>query len=73
MIAVFSAGTWGISFIFLGMAVDNREPTAFFQLSTGLALMVLAWLHFTVSAEFMILSGVLVATWVSFELFRRLR
>jgi len=73
MTAVLSAGTWGIGFVFLGMVVDNREPTAFLQLSTGLALMVLAWLQFRVSPEFMILSGVLVATWVSVELFRRLR
>ena len=73
MTAVLSAGTWGISFVFLGLAVDNRVSTALLQLSTGLALMVLTWLYFTVSPEFIILSGVLVATWVSFELFRRLR
>jgi hypothetical protein len=71
--AILNASTWGIGFIFLAMAVDNREPTAFFQLFTGLALMGMAWLQNTVSPEFVILSGVLVAAWVSMGLFQRLR
>ena len=71
--AVVGAGTWGISFVFLGMAVDSRKPAALLQLSTGLTLMVLAWLQYTVSPEFMILTGVLMAAWVSVGLFQRLR
>ena len=71
--AVLGAGTWGISFVFLGMAVDSRKPAALLQLSTGLTLMALAWLQHKVSPEFMILTGVLMATWVSVGLFKRLR
>ena len=71
--AVLGAGTWGISFVFLGMAVDSRKPAALLQLSTGLTLMVLAWLQYRVSPEFMILTGVLMAAWVSVGLFKRLR
>ena len=71
--AVLGAGTWGISFVFLGMAVDSRKPAALLQLSTGLTLMALAWLQYKVSPEFMILTGVLTATWVSVGLFKRLR
>ena len=71
--AVLGAGTWGISFVFLGMAVDSRKPAALLQLSTGLTLMALAWLQYKVSPEFMILTGVLMATWVSVGLFKRLR
>lgn len=71
--AVLGAGTWAISFVFLGMAVDNRKPVALLQLSTGLSLMVLAWLQYSVSPEFMILTGVLLAAWASVGLFQRLR
>jgi len=71
--AVLSAGAWGISFVFLGMAVDSPRPVALLQLSTGLALMILAWLQNTISPEFIILTGVLMAAWVSVGLFQRLR
>lgn len=71
--AILSASTWGIGFIFLGVAVDNRDPTAFFQLVTGVALLALAWLQNAVSPDFTIVSGVLVAAWVAVSLFKRLR
>ena len=71
--AILSAGTWGISFVFMAVAVDNRGLKAFFALFTGLALMVLAWLQTTVSPEFLILSGVLLTSWVSIGLYRLLR
>jgi len=71
--AVASAGTWGIAFVFMALAVDKRESKAFFELTTGLALMVLAWLQNTVSPEFIILTAVLLASWVSIGLYRLLR
>jgi hypothetical protein len=71
--AILSASTWGVGFVFLGLAVDNREPTALWQLLTGVALLGLAWLQNTVSPDFTIVSGILVATWVADGLFRRLR
>lgn len=61
---IIGAGTWGLGFIYLGLAVDNHKPTAIFQLATGIALLVLAWLQHTVSPDFTIVSGVLLATWV---------
>ncbi len=72
--AILSATIWGIGYIFLGLAVDSREPTAFFlQLATGVALLALAWLQNAVSPDFTIVSGVLVAAWVAVSLFKRLR
>ena len=70
---ILGASTLGVGFIFLGLAVDNNEPTAFFQLATGVALLALAWLQSTVSPDFTIASGVLVAAWVAVSLFKRLR
>jgi hypothetical protein len=71
--AILGASTWGVGFIFLGLAVDNREPTALLQLGTGVALLVLAWLQNTVSPDYTIVSGVVLATWLAVAVFRRLR
>jgi len=73
MTDVLGAGIWGVGFIFLGIGVDNRDPGAFFQVLSGLALFVLAWLQTNVSPDFAIVSGILVAAWVAAGLFKRLR
>lgn len=65
------AGTWAIAFIFLGLAVDNRERTATLQMMTGLALLILALLQSNVSPDFLIVSAALVAIWVAGALFKR--
>ena len=70
---LLGAGTWGVGFVFLGLAVDNREPVAFLQLITGAALLILAWLGTFVSTDFVIASGLLSATWVAAGLFKYLR
>lgn len=70
---VLGAGIWGVGFIFLGIAVDNRDPGAFLQLMTGLALLVLAWLQTSVSSDYAVASGVLVAAWVAIGVYKRLR
>jgi hypothetical protein len=70
---VIDAGIWGVGLIFLGLAVDNDEPVALLQFVTGIVLLALAWLQFSVSADYIIVSGVIVATWVAFSLFKRLR
>ena len=70
---ILAAGTWGVAFLFLGLAVDNREPAALLQLITGVALLTLAWLQNNVSPDYAVVSGVLVATWVAVTVFRRLR
>ena len=70
---ILGAATWGLGFVFLGLAVDNREQTARWQLVTGLALLSLAALQYTVSPDFTIASGVLLAIWVAVGMFRQLR
>lgn len=70
---IVGASTWGLGFIFLGLAVDNRKPVGILQLISGLALLVLAGLHSVVSADFTIGSGVLVATWLAVLIFRYVR
>jgi len=70
---VLSASTWGLGFIFLGVAVDNRRRGACLQLATGAALLLLAWLQSCVSPNFAIVSGVLLAGWAAAGLFQRLR
>ena len=70
---LLGAGTWGVGFIFLGLAVDNREPVALLQLITGVALLILAGFGTFLSADFLIASGLLLATWVAAGLFKFLR
>ena len=70
---IAGAATWGLAFIFLGLAVDNREPTALLQFATGVALLILAVLHSSISPDFMIASGVLIASWLAVVIFRQLR
>ena len=70
---IIDAGIWGVGLIFLGLAVDNDEPIAFLQLTSGIVLLALAWLQYSVSADYIIVSGVVVAAWVAFAMFKRLR
>ena len=73
MTDVLGAAIWGVGFIFFGLAVDSSDIKAALQLVTGIALLVLAWLQANVSAEFIIVSGVIVAGWAAASLFQRLR
>jgi len=63
---------WGLGFIFLGLAVDQHGRLALLQMITGVALLVLALLQSSVSPDFIIVSGVLLATWSGAALFKRL-
>jgi len=67
------AGTWGLGFIFLALATDNRKLIAILQVTTGVTLMGLALLQIMVSPDFTIVSGALLSTWVAFAVFRLLR
>ena len=73
MTDVLGAGIWGLGFIFFGLAVDSSDPKAVMHLVTGVALIVLAWLQANVSADYVIMSGVLVASWVAVGVYKRLR
>ena len=70
---VLGAGIWGVGIVFFGLAVDGKDPKAVLQVATGIALLVLAWLQANVSADYIIVSGILVAAWASTSLFKRLR
>ena len=71
--AVTGAVTWGLGLIFFALATDNRTSTSLLQIFTGAALFILAWLQFSVSADFTVVTGVLVAAWAALALFRQLR
>ena len=64
--------TWAIGFVFLAVAVDSRGPLALFQMTSGVALLTIALLQNSVSPDFFLFSGVLLATWVAFAVFKRL-
>jgi len=70
---ILGAATWGLGFIFLGLAVDNRGPLALLQASSGVILLSLACLQNIVSPDFTIAAGVLLATWVAATIYRQLR
>lgn len=70
---VLGAAIWGVAFIFFGLAVDSSDIKAVLQLVTGLALLSLAWLQANVSADFIIVSGVIAAAWAAVSVFQRLR
>ncbi len=73
MNALLGASTWVIGLIYLGLAVDNNEPNALLHLVTGTALLVLAWFGTFVSADFVIVFGLLLAMRVAVSLFKHLR
>jgi len=73
MTDILGAGIWGVGIVFFGLAVDGKEPKAVLQVVTGVALLALAWLQANVSADYIIVSGVLVAGWAATGLFKRLR
>ena len=64
--------TWGMGFIFLGLAVDSHGREALFQLVTGVSFLILALLQNSVSPDFIIVSGVFLATLLAVVIFKRL-
>jgi len=68
---LLAASTWGLGFVFLGLAADSRGLRAVFLGITGLALPVLALLQDRVAPDFVIVSGVLLAAWAGHGILRR--
>jgi len=68
---LLAAGTWGLGFVFLGLAFDSREVRAVALGITGLALLALALLQDRVSTDFLIVSGVLLAAWAGHAILGR--
>lgn len=73
MTNVIGAGIWGIGFVFLGLAIDNLGMKGLALFVTGGALFVLAWMQSVISADYIVISGIIVAAWVAMDLYRRLR
>ena len=65
------AATWAVAFIFFALAFEKRGPAALFHALTGVALVVLAWLQNTMTADYTIVSGVLIAVTVAIAVFKR--
>lgn len=66
------AATWGIGFIFLALALENNGPAALSQVASGVALLILSLLQSSVSPDFIIVSGGVLAIWAGALLFKRL-
>lgn len=73
MTNVIGAGIWGIGFVFFGLAIDNFGTKGLALFVTGAALFVLAWMQSAISADYIVISGIIVAAWVAVDLYRRLR
>lgn len=70
---LIGAGTWGLGFIFLGLAADNRGRTSLLQLLTGVVLLGLALLQAIVSPDFIYISSAVVTVWIALTVFRLLQ
>lgn len=71
--ALVGAGTWTSAFVFFAVAIDTSGIRGMFLALSGLLLLVLAWLQSSVSQDYTIASGILIAAWVSVWVFRRLK
>lgn len=68
-----SSAGWGAAFVLMASAVDNRRGTAALQMLTALAMAALAWLQFSVAAEWGIVSAALLAPWLAIAVYKGLR
>lgn len=67
-----AASTWGLGFTFLAMAMDSHGRLATLEVATGGLLLALALLQNSVSPDFGILAGVVIAVWVAPAIYKRL-
>ena len=70
---IIGASTWGLTLVFLALAVDSQKPIALLHLLTAGALLVTAMLQYVVSPDYVIASGTLMATWAGVVVFKRLQ
>lgn len=68
----FGAIGWGLGFAFFGLAMDSHGRLAMLQSITGASLLVLAMLQNSVSPDFIIGTGTVLATWVAAVSYRLL-
>jgi len=69
---LMAACTCGLGFIFLALAVDGKGLLAALYWITGIALPALAFLQDRVSPDFVIVSGVLLASWAGHSILKRI-
>ena len=69
---LLGAGAWALGFVFIAQAVDSEGPAALRRAAIGCALPVLALLQDRVSADFLIVAGVMMAVWIARALMRKL-
>ena len=67
---ILGASAWGVGFLFMGFALDNRGSKALVQWVTGVALIISALLQASVSSDFIIVSGVILAIWTAAAVFK---
>ena len=68
----FGAGSWGLGFVFLALALDNDRKHTRYLVMSGVALLTFAFLQSVVSPGFMIVNVAILAAWVAAALFKRL-
>ena len=71
--SVIGAGTWALAIGFFAMAVDAEGRKGLLQALSGLFLIGFAWLQNTVSPDYTIGTGILMAAWISVAVFKRLK
>lgn len=71
--SLIGAGTWALAIGFFAMAVDADGRKGLLQALTGILLIAFAWLQNTVSPDYTIGTGILMAAWVSVAVFKRLK
>ena len=67
------AGTWALAIGFFALAVDADGRKGLLQALTGIILIAFAWLQNTVSPDYTVGTGILMAAWVSVAVFKRLK
>lgn len=71
--SLIGASTWALAIGFIASAVDADRRNGLLQALTGLLLVAFAWLQNTVSPEYTIGTGILVAAWISVAVFKWLK
>ena len=71
--SLIGAGTWALALGFFAMAVDADGRKGLLQALSGLLLIGFAWLQNTVSPDYTIGTGILMAAWISVAVFKHLK
>lgn len=71
--SLIGAGTWALAIGFFASAVDADGRKGLLQALTGMLLIAFAWLQNTVSPDYTIGTGILMAAWISVAVFKRLK